>query len=599
MLSLVINLLITLLGLGLVIALAMYYWPKIQEILEDQLLSSLSRETEDKFNRPIYSVFYQYKHDSSEAWSAWLCDQDQETQDTAFMKLIEHLNENPKEWGGITVEVIKALVAFGNSDSFDALVKFIERAREVWGTHKSVKFCYEAACKGIIALNAANAKSVILNEIEARTNRKQMVEIKSSVLDSLKDYPEAMGIEDILIRVLVNRAHLAEVREYTIAVAKKREEHEYLHVFKKALEQYSKADSISLTADDGEIVKQIAHELCKEISHDDEAWQVVLDAAESTRLSSYLIEVLISVASDLNLNLSNEQLYSIMNISKDRDGKLRAALAKRFSLSDEEFSIVSELSVLEKYPFTKEEIVTEKYDEELLIQTGLDDSYNLINAALTKMKLVDENGDKRTGGGVLLSGGSEIEKLYLSRVIASKRKWSFIYTDIKELIRDGKNVNQLTKNIRTSKPCLLYLEGISTLLNAPENDMGAKELHKCLGQFVNDPMFFVVATSTDQITFEEGVPNSALLAKLPRDLFPLIRNFQECTEKQKISLLEMFLEKLVPGRGQEQFVLDQIIAVTPNLSLLEYTSYLLKYLHASLLVFGKLVPIEEYNDLTN
>lgn len=597
MISLIINMLITLIGVSALAGVGIYYWPKIQEMIEDQLASSLNRDTDAKSRRPLYKVFYKFNHPSSQAWISWIKGQDQETQDIGFAKLIQHLEGDPKEWGAVTVEVIRSVVEFEIDESFDVLEGFIETCDGLWQKYKTVGLCYGEACKGLATINAVKAKDILLGQLEI-SKQDNNEDMTMGIIEALSVFPEEVGVEEIFIKIISNPQNEPKVRVFATNAAKSREnEEEVKTILSGSIDRYSSDEFEKFEIEDSRIFKRLVTELSEYIVEDPEAWQTIIKAADAKHAQQCLIEVMSTILQDTNKDFSPEQLYLMFNIKSEYSIITREALSKRFALSSEENSIVNEIPVMDKYPFLKDVFCSEEAGEELIVPPGLDQKFADMSELLNKKAMPDEKGEKRTGGAALICGKASEEKLYLARAIASRKKWKFIYCDFSDLIVDAEDVQKFLKELRAAKKCLVFLDNVKPILGSPD-DPSVQEIVKGLRQLVANPLFFMLGTleRSVQIKKDEDLPGN--LISLPRDLFPFVHNMDECTDRQKRSLFDSYALKLAVNREQDQFPVDDLLGETLGFSVIEYISYLVKYMQTSLLIFGKLVDLQEVKDLS-
>ena len=159
----IIDILITLIGITVIVVIGIFNYPKIEKLLEEKLQLRLSSSSE---NHGILSeIFYKYNHKNSAQWSEWIRTQENEEQNMAIELLVNHIEMDPGSWGGITYEAIIALGNFDSQEFIEYFKNLLSRCKKFWKKYKICEKCYEAGLISAIKINEEEAINIFANEI--------------------------------------------------------------------------------------------------------------------------------------------------------------------------------------------------------------------------------------------------------------------------------------------------------------------------------------------------------------------------------------------------------------------------------------------------
>jgi hypothetical protein len=586
MINFLINILITLIFLGIIAGLIYHYLPVIDEILREKLRISLFRKTNIATNQPLLQVFYKFNHKSSADWCKWIVTQDEPTQERAFTMILEHLDSSPANWGAATVEAVFAISKFGFPEASETLIDFLETSRQMWPNYKVVKPAYLQALKGLIEISPEQAIEIIKQELDKPN--KGLEDIGKSIIDAMLSIPEEHDVADLYIQIITNSKELAKVRQYGMMALERKDPEYASKIYKTCLEIFMESE-LEFNEDDGKIYESLFHDVCKEVN--DETFAIMLKACNSTRVGPVSISCSSLIIQDPKMDFNPEQLFTLYKLDLDEDSKfkLEKALSKRFSLNQQELTIIKSTQILKKHPFQKGPIIQENLVEVIDLPSDLDEKFARIKECLTPRLLTDEKGEQVQGGSVLIAGQSEKEKLYIARSIAAQRKWALVFGICDEVLRSPSSVKRFLDTIQNSKPCLVFIEDISSVLKRTDDNFV-----KSLKQHVTDPMIFLVGTLKLTINLEELKQLPPALQKLPRDLFPIVEELELPSEKQREKIIQNYIAKLNPTREQLTVNTPEIIKKTEGMSSFEFNEFISEYFKVALLVFGKLIEVSEF-----
>jgi hypothetical protein len=195
---------------------------------------------------------------------------------------------------------------------------------------------------------------------------------------------------------------------------------------------------------------------------------------------------------------------------------------------------------------------------------------------------------------LLFGKNSNREKNIFTRNLASERQWKFIYVAIEDIFSSANSnlQRQLIEAITSSKPCLLFLEGVDVLYTQSNN------ISPNFYQIISDPLVNVFGAINQDITINENhdfqLQNSN--PSIER-IFNKGYSIKNPDENLKNVFISSKITKLETNRNQQNFKDLHITQPTQNHSLFEFDDFLSQYFKGSLLTSGKLLPIEEFLDI--
>jgi hypothetical protein len=587
MLGLLINIMITFVGIGIMTVVVYYYLPVIEKTLEEKLKISLFRNSKNRENQPLTQVFYKFNHNSAKDWAAWINGQDEVTQEKAFAQIISHLQEAPSEWGAITVEAIWGISQFSYPEAFEVLTDFMDSARRMWKKYKILGSCYEQACKSLIIINSDDAKETLMKELEKPT--KDNDEIGISIIEAIVTFPEEVNINDMFVQLLTDKNQPLSTKQYAINAAQKRNQENAQQIAKEAVEVYIDRTDANLLIDEVKIFQSLLNFATATIT--EEIFDLILSACSAEHVARAAIQTVSEIVSNKNVEFTTDQLHTLYKLEHEDQHKIELALAKRSGLNQQELGLVKGSSVLKRYPFKKGSLTCETLTYEIQLPSDLETLYSEIKECLAPRQVQNEKGDMVQGGGVMLGGVAEKEKFYISRAVAAQRKWAFVFGIHEDLVTSNHFVKELIDTIQVSKPCLVYIEDIAKALNNPSDPV----LY-ALKPFIPDPMVFFITTLKKDLGMSEGASELPLFLKnLPRDLLPIVKEITSCSDKQKEKIIAENLSKLSDKRGS--ISLEELLKPTDGMSSFEFGDFMLEYFKTVLLVHGQLIPMPEFEGL--
>lgn len=579
--GLIINILITLIGLTIIVIIFYNYIPEIKKLLAEKLKMSLFRKSKD--HGILGQIFYQYNHKDSQAWLDWIETQEANVRKDAIELLVKHVDESPSMWGSVTPEAIKTLAQFQEREHMTIMRSILKACKKLWKKYKICESCYEAALIGMVYINSESAKTFLKDEIQELQEESQAL----SVANTLQEFPEDEDINPLFTQLLVNQNINAKARNYAIQVAQKRSEEQAHIAFIDTVNQMLDLGK-PLAEHDIKIFESLMNMVTTNV--DEEAFDMLLKACTHKDLYKTSIRSMEFILRSNFDEFNEEQLYSLINIKTDETGILTNTIADINSLTPEEKALCKYDNFENKYPFKKAPVAAENKVNEIECPPCLEKKYDLLMSMIKKNSIDKQNGNRSS---IVISGYSDIEKICLARAAASERKWHFIYAAAEDVVASSSTAKLLQETISSNKPCILYLDGIEILLKQLENSY----LNQ-IKTLSSDPLVIVIAALKDEADInEEGL--CVLFSQNPdlTELFPNTLEVGRLNESERKTILHEKLSRLRSEYNAKDADNLEILKATDDMTIFELEKYLTKYFRSSILVSKKLIPYSEFEKL--
>lgn len=586
--GLIINILITLIGLTILIVALFNYIPQIEKLLEEKLNISLSRGSKD--HGILSQIFYKYNHRDVNAWSDWIMTQGQNHRIKAIEMLIEHLESVPANWGAVTPEAIKALSKFENREHITILRTMLSLAKKSWKKYKITSACYEEALKAIISINEDSAIKVLSDELGKKISSGNE-EKTMCIINALESFSEEADIGDLFTQILTNTDENLKTRNHAINTAQRISDDKSHKVFFASVKKFLEELSGPFAGDDIQVYDAIFNLVTKTI--DEETFQLILQACNHEHLASTSIYVLELVLKGNHDQFTPAQLYTLINLEKDHKDKIGNALASSYGLSANEKEVIKYEDPLDTYKFEKAPIVESHIDTATAIEVPkiISEYYEKLMAILKDRAVKKQTGSP---GGVLITGFTDQEKILLTRAVAVEKRWSFVFGIYDDLINSGSNAKNFIDTVTRNKPCLVYLDEVGGLL---VNKLDS--FTKYVKQMGAETSVFLIGSMKEEAEINENGCSKLIAGDEELEsIFPKAFEITKCNDGFKNKILQNKLSMLDNTRGVETWEQFEILKNTVDMSPLELEKYLAQYFRASLLVHGKLIHADEFDKLS-
>lgn len=552
------------------------------------------------------TLFYRYGHESVRDWIEWMKSKDEITKNVAFNQLADYMREPQPDNDLLTQEAINALAELGRPELADILVEVVSVVRKNWPLYKDSYGFYEKAAKLLMSICPPKAKELFINEIKTIKNRPGMEKIQLNLLEALLMLPPSdRDVTEILVEIISGSIYKLELRRQAINLLTDRELDEKRTIFNKVLSELIASSARYVDNDDIKVMELLLPQAleCVSDENDRELWNLLIEGTKKGSFSDLIATILSKFMADKQNVMSKEQIMEIYRIKGPYAEDFRKSLSERFKLSEEEKSIIEEPNLLERIPRPKDIISIDTSERELAIPQALfqlsNDLRNLIYE--TEKKCIH-----------IIPGVGEFEKYFLTRAIAKRDKKNFIYVKMKSIfsLDDQSNksasaaVRTFNRTIRENKPCIVFFEDIATLLTgtrqpSSKNFTQIQMFLEIIGELIQLPTVFFVSTVPFPMAelFEQGLNLKEVLEEIPQKGLFLSAPIEigMCTDKEKEDIFNHYDLKIRPDRPR-QITFANIAAATNGFSMIEYLSYLNKYFKTSLLIFGELISLIEFEN---
>jgi len=577
--SFAINIVISLIIITVIVIGIYNYLPQIDKLLQDKL--NLSLFGKSKNHGLLSQIFYKYNHKDSRAWTEWVASQDAETLKAAKEQLVKHIDNSPSTWGSITNEAIMAYAALAEED-LKVLKDTLAISKKLWKQYKVIDSCYEATLKGIIVANVETAKMIFKEEIEKVKDEAQAI----CIVHALKDFPEDVDISLLYVNFLSDDNIGFTVKNQAIVSISERGEDAH-HIFLETVKTFLAKQGV-VSSDNHKIFEQLLAHATKEI--DQEIFDLLLAACDHPSLYFTSLKTVDLILRSSYSKFEPKQLYMLVNLAKDEKELLPLAMANVFKLTIDEKVLTRYDDPLKNSTFKKAPVADEYSNKTIELPRALQLYYEKFKEIVRLRAMGKQNNQP---GGVVLTGYSDIEKLMLARIFASEKRWHFVYGSFEDLMGSQSTAKTLIDKVATSKPCVLYLDEVESLLKAKD-----APFLKSLKQIVADPLVYVLGTLKDDADIDDN--NVSVLLKGKDEalsIFPAAMSVSFLTDAQKNTLLTEKTSKLDLNRQAQGIEQLKILAPTDRMTGFEFEKYLTKYFRASLLVHGQLINSSDFEKL--
>ncbi len=580
MVTIIIDILITLIGFTVIIVAGIHYYPQIEKFLEEKLQLRLSSSSN---NRGILGeLFYKYNHKSSRAWTEWIKTQTDEEQNFAVEMLVKHIEMDPSVWGSLTYEAIIALGSFDNQEFLDYFKNLLVRCKKFWKKYKICEKCYEAGLISAIKVNEEEAINIFANEI----TKLSMEDQADPIIKAMQEFSDEAHIGPLILSILRDeRISYKSKREILNFIIIKNEEKAHEIILEAC--DLSLNNKNTLELDELKLIDDFLHSIMNNLN--DEGFKVILKCCNNLHTSATgirLSETYIKTNPDL---FNSEQLYNLMFTQFDKNDIIEITLAEQQTLSPDEKELIQTSDLEREYAFSKRAMVEENLSSAItipLITTDLHESFKLAS----KQACMSQQGS----GGLLLTGECDFEKLIFVRALASEKRWKFFYVSVEDILGSSSStLRTLMERMNVSKPCLVYLDGMEIIMQNGKDD-----LSKNFIQALSDPMITLIG-GTSLNPEIDNVSNYQLpeTNEIIEALFPKAFAVNKPNLAEKNIILGTKLTKLEDAREHQNHEQYKILDPTNDMSIMKFENYLSKYFKASLLTAGKLIDSKEFLDL--
>ena len=292
----------------------------------------------------------------------------------------------------------------------------------------------------------------------------------------------------------------------------------------------------------------------------------------------------------ISLNIENTyRFYAYANSIEERK-LVQKALAQRNTLTYQELMVMRAHDLRETFPFTRKPLFSEKITEKIRLPGDLEEFCDIVADSLAPQTIQNENGEDVHGGGILLMGDAFWEKLYIGRSLAAEKKWRFIFIDYQYFLeeKDNEFFDELKAELLHSPHNLIFIENIHFAKDDKDQILFEK-----LRKYAAEVNIYYIGSIPKEISINDSAIKADLKAYLPRDLFPSVRDVPYCTLEKQGKIWERLLFGLAENRAKETVSDSEVLISSYDIYSIEFDVYIRTYFHICLLIYGKLVSLED------
>jgi hypothetical protein len=534
-------------------------------------------------------VFINYHHDHVREWVEWIKKQSDEVQNRGFAKLIEHLKEHPRTWNKITIDVLIAVSYFRYPESIPLLKNFIITAHRMCDNYPILAEAYISAIKGLILNDQIVARDIIDQQINVDRNKKEVMYLISTTI-GLFNFD--VDITNIAVHLIVYPELSFKEREAIIANLGRKSADQLEEIFLRSVDKFIELDR-KVENFSKDCIRILALVLGKSVkSFNDAKFSTIEELCTSNHLKLTAFEIIGNALGENLISLDIENTYKFYAYANSAEEKklVQKALAQRNSLTYQELMVTRAYDLRETFPFTRKPLFTEKITEKIRLPVDLDEFRDIVIDSLAPQVIQNENGDDVHGGGILLTGDAFWEKLYIGRSLAAEKKWRFIFIDYQYFLeeKDNELFTELKNELLSSPHNLIFIENIHFA-----KDNKDQVLFEKLRQYGAEVNIYYLGSIPKEVSINDSATKADLKTYLPRDLFPAMRDVPYCTLEKQGKIWERLLFELAENRAKDTVSDSEVLISSYDIYSIEFDVYIRTYFHICLLIYGKLVSLED------
>jgi hypothetical protein len=534
-------------------------------------------------------IFINYHHDHVREWVEWIKKQSDEVQNRGFAKLIEHLKGHPRTWNKITIDVLIAVSYFRYPESIQLLKNFIITAHRMCDNYPILAEAYISAIKGLILNDENIARDIIDQQINVDRNKKEVMSLISTAVGL---FTFEVDITNIVVHVIAYPELSFKEREAIIISLGPKSADQLEEIFLRSVDKFIELDRKveSFSKDCLKVFSLVLGKVVKLLN--DAKFSTIEQLCTSNHLNLSAFEIIGNTLGENLISLDIENTYRFYAFANSAEEKklVQKALAQRNALTYQELMVTRAHDLRETFPFVRKPLFTEKSVEKIRLPGDLDEFRSIVSDSLAPQIIQNENGDDVHGGGILLTGDAFWEKLYIGRSLAAEKKWRFIFIDYQYFLeeKDNEFFDELKTELLTSPHNLIFIENIHFAKEDKDQILFEK-----LRSYAAEVNIYYIGSIPKEISINDPGVKEDLKTYLPRDLFPAMRDVPYCTLEKQGKIWERLLFGLAENRAKETVADSEVLISSYDIYSIEFDVYIRTYFHICLLIYGKLVSLED------
>jgi|GEM_PF-6762047 len=596
--AIIINLLISLVLVALIGALIYTQLPRIEQMIKDRLAESLVRNSKNKGNQPLTQIFLGYNHKSVKEWIQYITAQEMDTKIEAFDNLKKYLEVETEEMGAVTSDIVFAIANFGFDDCVDNLIKFCKHIRDDYIAINSLEIYYKAATQSISRFELDRAREFLQDELMLLKNKRDYELLERDVLMALGNIEPSPELEEFWVQILTHRSFSQRIKEEALIIIQRYTPESQNNVLAKAMAYFVQTPDLVLSPDDRRVIELFFGIGCKFLKDDvDDIWKLAIEGVRHAHCKDLFIQLLSSVLSNKDFKLTEEQMQAVI-FDPDAGPVFRDILAMRFGISDSERAIFKRDFEIDYYEELRNNVIKfVKPGTSKTLNANFGEDYDYLIDTISPSE-----GKKKSQGSSglkLLSGTGEIDKLYITELIALNSNKTFVYVNSKSILNSIADISKLKPNLENNKPCIVFMDKFFETITEGLDKTQETNLVNLSKTIIDSGKVMGIDFVANVRVSKETAEQNSKLGEASEELFEkrltYLREINLPDEGERQKVINFYKEKLDPSRDLNSDLENTLISNGSGISKMAFVSYLQEYFEKTLLVFGELRNPSEVN----
>lgn len=558
--------------------------------------------------RLLKKICYQFRHRSFDAWLAWLRIQENDIQNIALNKLIQHLNGDVIEWDeSVTPDIIMNLTVFKGIKNLSFIFpNLLTKIKEASQTALVNQFLYyKSTFIPFITLYPSLGLEYLEVEVEELVNSDDLgsIDKKKFIIEQLQrintHFKEGriydQTLIDLLLDIICNNKEDSIVRWEAFEILNEFDPNQIHQASLKILPvivQHSEGMD--------EVISQIFKSLIKDLVTDinkPEIFSIFMESLHKPSLRPVIVTTLGNLLMGINSLFDMEHLFAIYKLDEDEGKDLIKILAKRNTLTESEVEFIEEPQP--KFLTYKDIITAEKLNlDDLPVPSFQKDYIDGLLKKIAKTPFEKKEGTGSTYESAMLRGPNKFDKIYICRLFCLLRNMAFKHIDLEKMISENKNdlgtalENQMKYE---QEGTMFYISNIEQIYGKitpdEEFDKHLKKIKQILKVYSSNKDYFLISSSEDPIIMQE---TGQIFIDIQADnIFKNILDFNLPGQYDQLKLLESMIQKMNKKRIRDgEGILNQLLALAKDMSMIEGYYTAAKFTKLLLVLFTEYESIE-------
>lgn len=593
--------------ISLVLAFLIFKFSKVVKDMDDELggFKPSDRKAKKSKTQSLQEIFFNYNHNSTSDWAAWMSTKGKEAKNHAFNKFRDFLSRNPENIGIIATDVLRSLLAIKHPDSFQLVREFLVKIRRALGRFKHAEELYEHACKTLVKLNSKKSVDILKDELKQVKIKPDATQVATKITEAIMstDYNETLeqfGYEVLMDPMLSLEAKIAAVKKF---MEQSNEQRAKIHA--NILRLYMSDSIVALTKTDLKILRFIQGDILRYVKEGNkELFSLLLDTCQHKKTMHVFSELVADLLSEPEFELSQEDIIMLLQRPEPAKALIIESLCKRQNVNLSEAGSFSFNVNQEDFFFKKNLFVSEKPHKKLHIPEVISQVKDRLKNTLFSKS--GQNNSAKRSTIPLFMGDSTNEKIFLARALSSNEEMNFIYIDVRETLKDNKALSSLRSSVLAQKPAIVFFDRFKDIFDLKldgETKVKVKVLNKTIQELLPDPSLYLIAgVEQDANIFENDEHYSSMIMTRSRGAFRYGPSHDKAGTDFKMEHIKHCLSQLSSNRfedGEQHKIRDFLLEETEGYTCLEFMSFMTNYFAYSILGMNKCVTSDEYHEVKN